>query len=193
MITAAHFISPGDVIARLRTTIPSFGNRIAGASTFDAMEQESAMAVPAAFVMLGNNSSELLSAQTGVALRTTNILEVVLYLDPVDIRGQSAEDNSLVFKAAFLKYLAGWKPATKPQADELYFIGDQLHTTTRDRYSRIYQFAQMTSFYSGEDGYGMVGDYATLPDFDQLIGSMLVDIDGTDKTVGVQVVDIHEE
>ena len=179
-------IPPNVIIEYLRTKMSSFSSRVAGAATYDSME-DSRFAVPCCFVMLGNNGAETLSVQAGIQQRVGHSFDIVLYLNPVDVRKQEAEDVSVAFKRDLIKYLNGWVPDGFTNASPLEFVGDQLHPTTPDRYARIYQFAQNMDFLSSIDGDTDV--YNALPDFESLIGPIVMGNDDTDD-VGIQLTNL---
>lgn len=188
---AFDFIAPQTIIERLRDKMPTFADRVAGGSQFDVFEDDTQIPKPACFVMLGNNTTDTLSIFTGIQQRIQHSFDIVIYLDAVDIRKQEPEDLSVAFKRDLIKYLNGWKPTTSTHCSPLEFVGDQLHETSPDTYARIYQFTQTVDFNSSLDGEGDIGDINDLPDFDTLIGPILVG-DGDTADVDVKMENIHE-
>jgi hypothetical protein len=148
---ATIFIPPSIIIERLRTSIPSFANRIAGAAQFDAIEDIQNCEVPALFVLLQDNTAETLANQTSIRQEVAQGFDILLVLDSVDLRKQEPEEISVGFKAEILNSLNGWKPSGYDNSDPLEFQGDSFVESDRSRYVRRYEFMSNSIWCGGED------------------------------------------
>jgi hypothetical protein len=145
------FIPPSVIITRLRSSIPSFANRIAGAAQFDAIEDIQNCTVPALFVLLQDNTTDTLSNQTSLRQDVGHGFDILLVQDSKDLRKQEAEEISVGFKGLILDSLNGWLPAGYGNSDPLEFQGDDFVESDRSRYVRRYEFTSNAIWCGGED------------------------------------------
>jgi hypothetical protein len=143
---ATAFIPPSEVIKRLRTKIPLFANRIAGAAQFEAIEDIQNCAVPAMFVLLMDNVADTISNQTSLRQTVWHGFDILLVQDAVDKRKQEAEEISVVMKALVVDALNGWLPAGYTNTGPLEFQGDSFVESDRSRYVRRYAFLSDTTW-----------------------------------------------
>lgn len=165
------------IIAQLRTKMPPlngqpWGDRIAGAAEFAAVEDKQRLALPSLFVLLGNSTATD-DAPRGTFQQTlTDRITIIAVLNNQDRRGQSAQDLAHDIRTGLFLSILNW--TYEPEfAYPIKFIGDSFINQDRARYFHQYEF-MMERVLEPSDGVAL-----SLDDFDTLYA----DIDVTDSDV----------
>lgn len=113
-----------NVIARLRATCPSFGQRVAGAAEFAALPQNAKVTLPAAFVIPMDDRAEAQESMNRYRQALTDRVAVVMVLDnTADRRGQAAVTTVHSLRTEVWRSLLLWPPG--PEYDGLFYEGGQ--------------------------------------------------------------------
>ena len=170
---AIRFARPSEVIDQLRTFRDSIGLSNADFPVFGAAEyniaQESGRFVQnaraALYVMVGNSSSGVVSDVGSGVDDVTHSLDVVLYQQLEDNRGQFSDEKSVWFKEFVLRAIFGWEPYSG--SEPLQFNGDFLNGLSgASSYARTYQFSQAYTLDQSDVESG--GSFEDLADFAQM-------------------------
>ena len=111
-----------NVIERIRSTCPSFAQRVAGAAEFAALPQNAKVALPAAFVIPMDDRAGEQESQNRYRQALTDRVAVVMVLDnSADRRGQAAAAEVHSLRAEVWRALLLWPPG--PEYDGLFYEG----------------------------------------------------------------------
>lgn len=180
------FLTPSDLIKRIREIVPGFADRVAGAAQYDAIEDIAKISLPACFVMLTDNAAETISNQTSLKQDVAHGFDVVVILDGVDKRKQEAEEAVVAFKEMLLYALNGWLPEDADEdAAPLEFNGDIYRDANAARYVRVFRFSQDYAWASDTDGHHA----DDLPNFDKFFADITF---GTEGVLPVQITDLYQ-
>lgn len=125
------------IIQALRTRLPVFGNRVAGAAQFKALSEKSALPVPCAYVIpLDDNASEPETANTCLQTITDSFAVVVAMSNKADEKGQASALNAHSMRTLLWAALLGWCPAE--EYNGIVYQGSQL--LKLDRAEMWFQF-----------------------------------------------------
>jgi len=128
------------IIERLRTALPSWGNRIAGAAEYEAVEDAARLAVPAMYVILGNDTADTRSNPTFLA-DIEELFSIIVVLDnKTDRRGQTAQDQIHTIRAALFTAILNYK--NDPDAHTLEYVGSRMMSMNKARYFHEFTFRQ---------------------------------------------------
>lgn len=153
------------VIAQLRTRVPVFANRVAGAANFSVLPEAANMAVPAAYVIPMDENPEPNVSSSGYRQTVREGFAVVVVLSNVaDERGQGAAVTVNDMRLDLFKALLGFQPGEEYEGIE-YEGGNLLQL---DRSRLYFQFEFAVDYEIGEaDTWLSVRD-SELPDFQGL-------------------------
>lgn len=126
-------ISP--VISQLKTYCPTFNQRVAGGLDWDSIQNSAKLALPAAYVVMGEDEADRSTANV-VRQALTDYFDVVVVLRNIDERGQNNCDNVHLIRAELFKALIGFIP-TEDYEPIQYVNGSLVEI---NRAISIYQF-----------------------------------------------------
>jgi hypothetical protein len=144
------------VILQLKALAPVFDGNVAGAAEFmRAIDDQTWLAMPAAYVMPLEETASLNEQQNGLRQTITERFQVVIALDNrTDRRGQASAEQLDTFKSAIFKSILGWRPdssvdapnyqATNPFVDHssrgLRYAGGEFREMDRARFFWAFNF-----------------------------------------------------
>lgn len=136
------------VIARIRTEVATFSNRVGGTAEIPIVQAEfDALPVPHAFVMmLADDAGEPLSTTATVQRLTESFAVLVAVSNTTDRRGQSASDAMEDIRDALIAALVGWSPDADLY-DDIAYDGGQFRDMTRARLWHQYDFFTVRTLY----------------------------------------------
>jgi len=146
---AIRFVRSSEIIDRLRDYRAIIGMTDTDFKVYGSAEFQKALdagkfvqTAPATlYVMIGNSSSSVLSLAGSGTDVITHSVDIVLYHQLKDNRGQYSDEASVWYKEFVLRALFGWEPYEGSEA--LQFGGDVFNSTEgASSYSRTYQFSQ---------------------------------------------------
>lgn len=151
------------IIAQLRTYCPSFGGRVAGAADFAKVDEKTAVASPAAFVIPMDDSPEPSISQNAVRIPLDETFAVIVSLDNrSDERGQASAISVHAIRAEIWKALLGWQP--EPRYNGIAYEGGNLMTIDRARLWWRFEFSAFMEL-APSDGFEE-GELTRLPPFE---------------------------
>lgn len=153
------------VIAQLRTRGVVFGNRVAGAASFEVLPEAANLTMPAAYVVPLAEQPGTQGSQNGYMQTVREEFAVVVAIsNRTDERGQTATVDLQAVRVALFRALLGFQPAAN--YDVITFEGGQL--LHMDRARLYYQFEFSAGYDIGpEDTWIDIRD-SELPDFEGL-------------------------
>lgn len=159
-------ISP--LIAAIRQRCPMFGGRVAGASEFKPLAENSKLGLPAAYVIPLDDNAEENRSQTDYWQKITDAFAVVVVVNNTqDARGQASVDVIEEAREALWKALNGWSPDEKKYDGITYQGGNLLDMNRAHLY---YQFEFSAEFEIGPEDARQWTDLEALPEFEGLCG-----------------------
>ena len=151
------------VVAAIRTRCPSFGSRVAGAAQFKLLPENSALAVPCAFVIPLDDSPQESRALNTLRQTLADSFAVVIAISNVaDERGQAAAHSVDSMRTELWAALLGWRPDDR--YDGINYEGGSLLALDRSRIWYQFEFNALMEI-QPSDGWQDI-DLATLPHFD---------------------------
>lgn len=128
------------VIAQLRTLVPAFELRVAGAADFaTGVEQNVWMALPAAYVLPLDDEADANDEQNGYRQLVSERVGVVVEFDnTVDRRAQGVTVRYEAMRSALFRALLNWNPDPERAARGFTYAGGRL--LQFDRARLFYQF-----------------------------------------------------
>lgn len=140
------------IIIHLRQQLPGLKDRVAGAAEFEAVEDWSRLAIPAMYVMLGEDTTETIARIHRVEQHLDERFSVIVVLDnKQDKRGQGAQEQVHAVKEALLGCLFNYSNHL-PDAYLVEYKGSRQLQMDRARYFHQFDFSQ-TSKIGTADGY----------------------------------------
>lgn len=100
-------ISP--IISQIKAQCPSFNQRVAGGIDWDAIQNSAKMALPSAYVVMGEDEADQSMANV-VLQNLTDYFDVVVVIKNQDERGQFAADSVHKLRAELFRALIGFVP-----------------------------------------------------------------------------------
>ena len=162
------------IIAAMRDRCASFANRVAGAADYDALEENTRVVVPAAFVVpLDDRPEAVVSGSNDYRqVMEDGFRVVVLLSNTADQRGQEAYDQVATIRRELWAALLGWEPDQDHNAIE--YRGGALIARSRAFLIWGFDFAAMTEI-TEADTYNAT-EVAALPD----LTTVEIDLDAVD-------------
>lgn len=150
------------VIAHLKAYAPTFVQRFAGAAQFKAVDENTAMVAPCAFVIPLEDSPGEAISQNAVRQNLTDSFAVVVCLDNVDDeRGQKPATDLHFIRKELWKALLGWRPTA--EYDGIAYEGGSLQKLHRSQLWYQFEFGAPMQI-GPEDGWEE-GALQALPPF----------------------------
>jgi hypothetical protein len=199
-----YFIKPSDIITRLRSTIAqaesnltlpegfvSYSNRVAGSAYVSGLTETNIqqMQTPCCFVTLANGYT-ISNSMENLDQNIINGFDVILVLDTVDPRKQTAEEISIGFRNIITYCLNGWKVPNYPAASPLRLVSDSTVYADKSKYVRVMTFMYDVKFIASEDLLKDETDF-NMANFERFFADLL--IGETEREVGLQVTDMYDE
>lgn len=146
-------ISP--IIEHLREHMPDlagqpWGNRIAGAAEFTAVQDKVRLAMPALYVLLGPDTAAQIQAGATYEQDLTERFSIIAVLSNQDRRGQETQDQVHDIRTALLSCLANW--VMNPTFMACEYLGSRFLQMDRSRYYHQFDF-QVRGNINPEEGY----------------------------------------
>ena len=199
------FIRPSQVIKRLRETIdqatqeldipPNFityGDRVGGSGYISEIVDTDIqnLPTPSIFVVLSDVNT-ITNEPLTVDQNIFHGFTILVVLDTIDSRKQTAEEKVVTFKELLIYCLNGWHPngnINGNPATPLRFIGDASVYTDRTKYVRAFNFEQDYHFSGCSD---KLVD-ATLDNFESFFADLLT-VENEQLITKAQVTDMYDE
>jgi hypothetical protein len=119
-----RFIKPSEVIDRIRSTIvqatadleippgfKTYDQRVGGSAYLSSITDSDIQNFPTPSIIVGLTDNGVVNKKTiTVHQEIYHGFDVILILDTVDSRKQTAEEKAVVFKELLIYCLNGWKP-----------------------------------------------------------------------------------
>jgi hypothetical protein len=159
------------IIEALRTRVPYFSNRIAGAAQFKQLQENAQLQVPFAFVIPADDTpGEQLSSNALRQNITDSFAVIVVLSNTADEKGQGSAKSVHQVRSLLWSALLGWSPTE--DYDGIIYEGGQLLQLDRARMWYQFEFSAVTQI---DDSYGWQGPALdALPHYDG--GTINVDV-----------------
>lgn len=172
-------VSP--LVLHLRELCPMFGRRITGGIDWETIEQAGKMNLPAAYVVLTDESAEPSERATSICQEITEAFDVCVVLEqrPNDEKGLSVADQLDDVRLQLCRALVGYAPGK--DYEPIQYAGRELLLLNRNR--AAYQFRFFTSTQVG----GRSDPTAPPETYEELEADGLPPLEGVD--FGVDFID----
>jgi len=202
-----HFIKPSEVIERIRTTIvaatadleipvgfDTYDQRVGGSAYLSSITDADIQNFPTPSIFVSLTDNGVFNRQKErVDQDIFHGFDIVLVLDTVDSRKQTAEEGAITFKELLIYCLNGWKPIGYPSGTPLRLVGDSTVFSDKSKYVRVFTFEQDVHFNACEDGMCCAADF-DVQNFENFFADLYateLGLEGLDTKL--QVTDLYEE
>jgi len=130
------------IIEQLRSQLTSWGDRIAGAAEFAAIEDKVRLSLPAMYVQLTQDEVvREVSISPTIQQDIADRLVITVILANEDIRGQSAQDQIDGIRKALFASILNWTSEKYKYAFQ--YVGGRMISMDRARYFHEFEFKQI--------------------------------------------------